>query len=298
MENFNWDLVRAWLLDQGLTIVVILVVSFIAYRLLGVATRRLSKHIQAMDGVDDSELDRRTKTIFRVVHSSGVVVIISTAVITILNEVGIPIGPLLASVGVVGLALGLGAQTLVKDVISGLFILIENQYTVNDVIEVSGIVGTVEEMNLRVTKVRDINGTIHIVPNGEIRVVANRTRDWSRAIVDVRISYEADVDRAVATLQAIGEKIQTADEVAALLLEAPTVTGVEGLEDWSLRLRLMVKTEPNEHWGVMRWLRKEIHEEFDRQGIALAHPRQDVVLMQVNGQFDQEEPTERKEETA
>lgn len=281
MQNINldWATVNDWLLNSGVTILIILIAAFIAYHLLGVGTRRISRHIQSLDGVDDSELDRRTTTIFRVLHSSGVVVIISTVIITVLNELGVSIGPLLASVGVVGLALGLGAQTLVKDVISGLFVLIENQYTVNDVVEIAGIVGVVEEMNLRLTKIRDINGTLHLIPNGEIRVVANRVRDWSRAIVDVGITYEADVDRAMAALRVIGEEVRQDPEIGPLLLEDPTVTGVEGLEDWAVRLRLMVKTEPNKQWDVMRWLRRKIHLEFAEKGVEIAYPRQNVVVI-------------------
>ncbi len=277
--NITQEDILAWLLDEGITILIIIAASLVAYRLLTIATSRLSKHIQSLDNEDDSELDRRTKTIFRVVHSSGAVIIVSTALITILNEVGLPVGPLLASVGVVGLALGLGAQTLVKDVISGLFILIENQYTVNDSVELAGISGTVEEMNLRVTKIRDLNGTLHMIPNGEIRVVANKTRDWSRAVVNVGITYDTDVDKATAVLNQIGQQAQQDPEIGKLLLETPVVTGVEDLGDWAVQLRLMVKTQPGAHWQVMRWLRREIRLEFAKEGIDLAFPRQDIMLL-------------------
>lgn len=277
--NITQEDILAWLLDEGITILIIIAASLVAYRLLTIATSRLSKHIQSLDNEDDSELDRRTKTIFRVVHSSGAVIIVSTALITILNEVGIPVGPLLASVGVVGLALGLGAQTLVKDVISGLFILIENQYTVNDSVELAGISGTVEEMNLRVTKIRDLNGTLHMIPNGEIRVVANKTRDWSRAVVNVGITYDTDVDKATAVLNQIGQQAQQDPEIGKLLLETPVMTGVEDLGDWAVQLRLMVKTQPGAHWQVMRWLRREIRLEFAKEGIDLAFPRQDIMLL-------------------
>lgn len=277
--NITQEDILAWLLDEGITILIIIAASLVAYRLLTIATSRLSKHIQSLDNEDDSELDRRTKTIFRVVHSSGAVIIVSTALITILNEVGLPVGPLLASVGVVGLALGLGAQTLVKDVISGLFILIENQYTVNDSVELAGISGTVEEMNLRVTKIRDLNGTLHMIPNGEIRVVANKTRDWSRAVVNVGITYDTDVDKATAVLNQIGQQAQQDPEIGKLLLETPVMTGVEDLGDWAVQLRLMVKTQPGAHWQVMRWLRREIRLEFAKEGIDLAFPRQDIMLL-------------------
>jgi small conductance mechanosensitive channel len=278
MENFN-EQALTWLREHGLTILLILVVSVVAYYLLGMLTRTLSRRIQAMDGEEDSELDRRTKTIFRVVHSTGVVVIISTAVMMILTELGVAITPVLASVGFVGLAFGLGAQSLVKDMIAGLFILIEDQFTVGDVVEIGGITGTVEHMTLRATELRDLYGTVHIIPNGEIRIVANKSRDWSRAIVDVSVTYEEDVDTAVQTLQEIGEAMADHKMMGLLLQEPAVVTGVEGLEDWAVRLRIMVKTLPNAQWEVQRYLRRQIRLTFAEKGLSLAFPRQDVMIL-------------------
>lgn len=275
MQNFN-EQAGEWLRSHGVTILIIILVAIAAYYLLGVTTKALSRRIQAMDDVEDSELDRRTKTIFRVIHSTGVVVIVGTAVMMILTELGVAITPVLASVGFVGLAFGLGAQTLVKDMIAGLFILIEDQYTVGDVAEIGGITGTVEHMTLRATELRDLYGTVHIIPNGEIRIVANKSRDWSRAIVDVNVTYDEDVDTAVQTLQEIGEKTMDDKMMGLLLQETPVVTGVEGLEQWAVRLRLMVKTLPNAQWEVQRYWRRQIRLIFAEKGIDLAFPRQDV----------------------
>ncbi len=277
--DINTDALLAWLIEHGVAVVGILVVAALSYWLLGIATRSLSKHIQSLDDEEDSELDRRTRTIFRVVHSTGVVLIVGTAVLMILTEMGIPVTPVLASVGFVGLAFGLGAQTLVKDIISGLFILLENQYTVGDTVTISGITGTVEMMTLRSTVVRDVVGTLHNIPNGEIRIVANKSRDWSRAIVDVSITYDDDVDAALQTLQEIGAALAEDEKLGKLLLETAVVTGVEGLDDWAVRLRIMVKTQPDAHWGVQRHLRRQIRLIFEQKGIDLAFPRQDVKLL-------------------
>ncbi|MCP4428158.1 MAG: mechanosensitive ion channel family protein [Chloroflexi bacterium] len=279
MNNLNSDALVEWLIEHGVAIAGILVVSALSYWLLGIATRALSQHIQSLDDEEDSELDRRTRTIFRVVHSTGVVVIVGTAVLMVLTEMGVSVTPVLASVGFVGLAFGLGAQTLVKDIISGLFILLENQYTVGDTVVISGIAGTVEMMTLRATVVRDVVGTLHNVPNGEIRVVANKSRDWSRAIVDVGITYDNDVDAALQTLQEIGAALAEDEAAGAVALETAVVTGVEGLDDWAVRLRIMVKTEPDAHWGVQRYLRRQIRLVFAEKGIELAFPRQDVKLV-------------------
>lgn len=278
MNNFNEQAI-IWLREHGVAILFIVVASIVLYYLLGVITTTLSKRIQALDGIEDSEMDRRTKTIFRVIHSTGAVVIIGTTIMMLLSELGVAVTPVLASVGFVGLAFGLGAQTLVKDVIAGLFILIENHYTVKDVVEIGGITGTVEHMTLRATELRDLYGTVHIIPNGEIRTVANKSRDWSRAIVDVSVTYEEDVDTAVQTLQQIGHDMEADKMMGLLLLEPPTVTGVEGLEDWAVRLRIMVKTMPNAQFEVQRYLRRQIRLVFAEKGLSLAFPRHDVMIV-------------------
>ena len=265
--------------SHGATILIIILVAVAAYYLLGITTKTLSRRIQALDDVEDSELDRRTKTIFRVVRSTGAVIIVGTAIMMILTELGVAITPVLASVGFVGLAFGLGAQTLVKDMIAGLFILIEDQYTVGDVAEIGGITGTVEHMTLRATEIRDLYGTVHIIPNGEIRIVANKSRDWSRAIVDVNVAYEEDVDTAVQALQEVGQLAETDEMIGLLLQETPVVTGVEGLEEWAMRLRLMVKTLPNGQWEVQRYLRRQIRLVFAQKGIELAFPRQELMIV-------------------
>lgn len=277
--NQALDQIQQWFIDHGLMILAIIALAALAYFLLGILVRFVGYRAKSLSTEDHSALDKRIATISDVLYSAGLVVILATALVMVLQEVGVPIAPLLASVGVVGLALGLGAQTLVKDVISGLFIVLENQYMVTDVIEVNGIVGNVEEMTLRATTLRDASGTLYVIPNGEIRIVANRTRDWSRAIVDVGIAYDADVDRALTVLQAIGDDMAASEEVGPLLLESPQVTGIEGLDDWAVRLRLMVKTKPNEQWEVQRYLRRRVRLEFADQGIDLAFPRQDVALL-------------------
>ncbi len=246
---------------------------------MDIATNFLIKRIQQLDEVDGSELDKRTETIFSVVHNSGVGIILITATLMILDELTIDITPVLASVGVVGLALGLGAQTLVKDIIGGIFILVEGHYRVGDVVELNGKTGTVEELTLRVTCVRDFRGDLHIIPNGDIRLVTNKGRDWSRAVVDVSITYEEDIDRAVTALGEIGRRAAEDADVGRVLLEAPEVTGVEGLEDGETRLRLIVKTIANEQWEVQRFLRRRIQEEFGELGIKLATPRREILVI-------------------
>jgi small conductance mechanosensitive channel len=277
------QLLLEWLAQSGLRILLILIIAFVAFRLLSLLAQYVSRHIKDLDEIDHSELDKRTETILSVVNSTGLVLIVGTALLMVLTTLGVPIAPVLASVGFVGLALGLGAQTLVEDMISGLFILSENQYVVGDTIQIGSLLGTVEEMTLRATMIRDVTGGLHIVPNGEIRIVSNKSRQWSRAMVDINIPYEEDVELALRTLDEIGAALSQDEVHGPLLLEPPVVTGVEGLDDWAIRLRLMVKTQPDQHLSVQRYLRRRIHLVFEEKGIGLAFPRQDVMLLPSDG---------------
>jgi len=190
----------------------------------------------------------------------------------------VDIAPLLASLGVVGLALSLGAQTLIKDLIGGMLILIENQYAIGDVIQVGDIAGSVEHFTLRVTYVRSVEGKLHVVPNGEIRIVSNITRHWSRAMVDLGVAYEEDLDRVLAVLEREAEAFAQDPEVADQLIEAPSVIGPLSLGDWAVTVRVMVKTLPGKHWGVGQILRKRLLAACEREGITLPYPRQEVLV--------------------
>ncbi len=269
-----------WLASKGLDILVIILLAVGAYYLLTFVTRKLTRRMQQLDEEEDSQFDLRIETLRRLVNTTATVIIVTVALVTILSEIGIDVGPLLASVGVASLALGLGAQSLVKDAISGFFITAEGQYQVGDVIELQGVAGTVEDLTLRSTQIRDLQGFLHFVPNGEIRIVTNRTRDWSRALIDLGIGYDDDVALAERTLQEIADLARQDPVVGPVLLEEPTVTGIEGLEDWQVRLRVMVKTLPNEQWGVQRFYRQKIKELFPERGLTLPSPRQEVVLIQ------------------
>ena len=278
-QIFNPTNAGDWLVNKGLNIVIIVILSIGAYLLLTYATRKLTRRIQQIDEENDSQFDLRIETMRRLVNTTATVIIITVAVLTILSEVGINVGPLLASVGVASLALGLGAQTLVKDALSGFFIIAEGQYQVGDVIDLEGVTGTVENLTLRSTQIRDLAGFLHFVPNGEIRIVTNRTRDWSRALIDVGIGYDDDVALAEQTLKEIADMAQNDPVIGPVILEEPMVTGVEGLDDWQVRLRVMVKTLPNEQWGVQRFYRQQIKELFPVRGLTLPYPRQEVVLI-------------------
>lgn len=192
--------------------------------------------------------------------------------ISILDLFKVPYQGVLAGAGIVGLAVGFGAQNLVKDVITGFFIIFENHFTVGEYITTAGVSGIVEEVGLRATKIRDFGGQLHIIPNGQITQVTNYNRGSMRAMVDVGIAYEEDVDQAVAALEEVCREVNR--DLAEIITEAPQVLGVQAFGPSELTIRIIAKTKPMEQWRVERELRKRIKETFDRRGIEIPYPRQ------------------------
>lgn len=263
------------LLARGIRIGVILLAGTAAYLLLRLARRRVER-IEVGEGLAPmAELQRR-KTLATVLTTTGVVVIVSVTAMMVLEEVGIALGPLLATAGVAGLAIGFGAQSLVKDIISGIFVLIENQYSIGDVIQTAGVDGVVEEVNLRTTILRDLHGVVHVVPNGEMRVLSNKTKGWSRAVLEIGIGYGEDPDRAIAVLEDVARGIHADPFFGELLLECPTVPGVEAFGDSAVTIRVMAKTLPLKQWDVARELRRRIKRRFDAEGIEIPFPQRVV----------------------
>jgi small conductance mechanosensitive channel len=224
--------------------------------------------------------EERRQQLLTIIHALrwviGVLVVIAASLMALSNFVDI--APLLAGAGLAGLAVSLGAQTLIGDLIGGVLILVENQYGVGDVIEVGDVAGVVEKLTLRVTYVRDIKGRLHIVPNGEVRTVSNVTKDWSRALVDVGVAYEEDLDRVLSVLEEIAEIFADDPTFKPLLLETPQVLGPISLGDWAITVRVMVKTKPGKHWQTARELQKRILATFGRENIEMPYPRQERIV--------------------
>jgi len=273
----NWFESRA--VPATAHILLIFLLAWASYRLLGAAIARVEKFVEDDDPDTVSEREQRAETLAQIVRSAGVVLIGTIAGAMILRELGLDIGPLLAGVGIVGLAVGFGAQTLVKDVISGVFILVENQFSVDDSVQIDGVSGTVEKMTLRVTFIRDASGTLHVIPNGEIRVLANKTKGWARAIVDVRVGYDVNLDEAMELLRTVGQQVHADPQISPLLLEEPTTLGPTQFGDTGVTMRLMVKTRAGQQWHVEREIRRRVKETFEREGIHISpHPRYDVYM--------------------
>ncbi|MDO8107242.1 mechanosensitive ion channel family protein [Isoptericola sp. b441] len=219
---------------------------------------------------------QRAETMGSVLRSSAALLVGIVAITVLANIWGWDLGPLLASAGVAGVALGFGAQTLVKDFLSGLFMLVEDQYGVGDVVDLGDATGVVEAIGLRVTQIRDLQGTLWYVRNGEVMRVGNLTQGWSRAFVEVLVTPDQDIEAATEALRTAAASLADDPDVAPQLLDEPAVTAYEDLSAESVRLRTMVKTVPGQQWAVQRVLRGKIRDAFAGSGVMLALPHREV----------------------
>ena len=212
---------------------------------------------------------RRAATIGAVMRSVASVLIWSIAALTILDELGVNLAPLLAGAGIAGIALGFGAQTLVRDFLSGLFMFVEDQYGVGDVIDVGLATGTVEALSLRTTSLRDVEGVVWHVPNGEIHRVGNKSMLWSRALIDVAIRYDADVDAAIRVIQEAANEVRRDEDLGHYILDEPDVLGIESMSSDGVVIRVVVRTRPQEEDRVERAMRARIKAALEDAGIAV-----------------------------
>jgi small conductance mechanosensitive channel len=275
LPRFSWKNVFNWqqLINDLVEVAIILAVSFVLYRAVKLIVKRLvAIKIDEQDPLVRRMREQRAQTLGSLFTNVVLIFVVTITVLTVLS-VFINIGPLLASVSVVGLAISFGAQSLVKDVISGTFILIEGQFGIGDVIEIGETGGLVEKMTLRTTVLRDLNGAVHIIPNGEIKQVSNLTKSWSRAVIDVSVAYAEDVDRVIAMLRNTADAFQTDPEWSMLLLDQPQVLGVENFTETGVTIRMIAKTPPLKQWEVSRELRRRIKLRLDQEGIQLPQSR-------------------------
>jgi small conductance mechanosensitive channel len=253
----------------------IVVVCVLGLAITQLAGRRVARIVQSMKRLRKGQR-QQLLTFVQILRWTTGVLIVGAGGLMLLSAFGLDITPVLAGAGVAGLAISLGAQTLFKDLIGGMLILVENQYVVGDSIQVGDVSGDVERLTLRATYVRDLDGSLHVVPNGEVRIVSNQTRDWSRAIVDVGVAYEEDIGRVAGVLEAAVEAFASDPAFTDELLETPRVLVPLRLGDWSYTARVMVKTHPGKQWRVARKLREHVLAACEQEGIALPYPRQEV----------------------
>jgi len=269
--DIDWDRWSETIWTHGLRIIVVLVAVYVGLRLF---RRALDPPVRAavarqMEGQAEVEIKKRADTLTHVAYRTAWVVGLVIAVLTVLPEVGINIGPLLAGAGIIGLAIGLGAQSLVRDAINGLFILVENQYGKGDVVTIAGIGGLVEDVNLRRTVLRDLNGTVHSIPNGQVALSSNLTRGWSRVNMNVRVAYGEDLDRVMAVIDRVGQELAKDPDFAPMILAAPHALRVDAFDESGVQMKILGNTQPMRQWDVMGELRKRLKKAFDGEGIEI-----------------------------
>lgn len=252
----------AQLIANGLRIIVIITVLFVAVRSTSALTGLVLRRLGHISGGELDETHRRLSTLAGVITAVLRFAIIAVGGIMLLREVGFDVGPLIASAGILGVAIGFGSQQLVKDFLTGFFILMENQYRVGDSVKVAGFEGVVERISLRTTWVRDVSGAMFIIPNSKIDIVANQTFDWARAVVEVPISYAVNLDGAVEQLRAVLKSIKDDPAFTELMLDDGSINCVERLEMDAAVLRVVVKTRALKQWAVQREIRKRIVEQL------------------------------------
>lgn len=262
-----------WVRTVAPKLLVILILAFVAVRLLGLLSRKVVEVSErhSARGIRVQQV----RTLAGAIHSIGVFVIVFFTFMGVLNEgFKINIAPLLASAGVVGLAIGFGAQTLVKDWINGFFILTENQFEVGDVIRAAGVAGKVEEVTMRTTKLRDADGTLHIVPNSSIQIVSNTTRDWAQVTLHVAVDYGENSDRVIKLLKEVAQEFYADAAYQRDLVAEPEVPGIEAVRGQEVDYLLVVKVRPGRQYDVARELRRRIKACFDQNRVKAGLPGQ------------------------
>jgi len=256
----------------ALRILLIIAGAVVVYRVIKLVIGRwVGRAVDEEDPVVKRLREQRAQTVGGLLANVALIAVVTITILTVAGEF-MDIGPLLASVGVLGLAVSFGAQSLVKDVISGTFMLMEGQFGVGDVVRVSDVSGAVEKITLRTTILRDVEGIVHIVPNGEITRVSNLTKQFSRAVLDMGVAYKEDVDHVMEVMRAVGEELVRDPDFGPLLVDPPEVPGVQAFADSAVVIRMVAKTLPLKQWDVARELRRRLKQRFDAEGIEIPFP--------------------------
>jgi small-conductance mechanosensitive channel len=278
MPELSWATVTNWLIVHGIPILIIVVVGAVLWFALNKFLRPIVRRVVAQTGYKESEqgIEKRTKTLLSIFRGIGRVFIIIVAIMMILDEVGVAVAPVLAGFGIAGVAVGFGAQYLIRDLIAGIFIILENQYRVGDVVRVADIAGLVEDITLRKTVLRDLDGIVHHVPNGEIKTASNFTRHFSRVNLNISVSYGTDLDHAIGVINRVCKELAEDEKWRAIIRTPPQVLRVDNLGDSGIDIKILGEVEPIRQWDVMGELRLRLKKTFDAEGIEIPWPHTKV----------------------
>ena len=269
-QGYLKEIFSTSLLKSGFHVVVILALAWIALKAAKKLSLGLVRFVARQK--EDEEFQKRTRTLGEIVRYVIVLVVFAVATMTVLKELGIDIGPVLAAAGIVGLAVGFGAQSLVKDIISGFFILLEDQIRVGDVVNVADKGGLVEKVGLRTTVLRDLHGNVHYVPNGTIAVVTNMTKEYSRYVFDIGVAYREDVDEVIAVIKGIDQEMRNDPEFKDDILESIEILGLDQFATSAVVIKARTTTLPIKQWRVGREFNRRIKKKFDELNIEIPFP--------------------------
>jgi len=285
LQGLSWEN----FIKTGLRATLILVFARLAMKILQKFLLKLEKHLikkSEEEGEPPSESAKRIGTIVRLVRQAALLALWTTAALVILKEFGVEIGPIIASAGILGLAIGFGAQNLVRDVISGFFIILENQIRVGDVAIVNGTGGLVEKINFRTIVLRDLGGVVHIFPNGTVTTLSNLTNEWSAYIFDIGVAYKENTDRVIEVMKNVGETMLEDSRFGKLMLGPPELFGVDKFDDSAVVIKGRIKTKPIRQWEVGREFLRRVKHAFDENKIDIPFPHRTIYFGEENKPFN------------
>src|SRR6056297_2443605 len=269
-----------WIVNEGPAIVILLILLFITLKVLYISIRRLNKLLinraTKSESLDTQEASKRINTLMNILKGIGKILIWSIFLMILLKKFNIDIGPILAGAGILGLAVGFGAQELVRDIISGFFILLENQVRAGDVAIINGTGGLVEKIELRTITLRDFSGVVHVIQNGKIDSLANMTKEWSAIVFDIGVAYKEDVDEVIKVMQEVGEKMLKDPDYTDKIKEPLEIFGLDKFDDSAIIIKARLKTNPGEQWSLGREYRRRLKKAFDEKDIEIPFPHTTV----------------------
>ncbi len=278
-QNFWQDVLSRfvqWVINVGPSILILIILLFITLKFLSILIRRLNKMLinraTKNESLDTQETTKRIKTLLGILKGIGKVIVWTIFFMILFKKFGIDIGPILAGAGILGLAIGFGAQELVRDFISGFFILLENQLRAGDVAIINGTGGLVEKIELRTITLRDFSGVVHVIQNGKINTLSNMTKEWSAIVFDIGVAYKENVDEVIKVMQEVGEKMINDPEYKEKIKEPLEIFGLDKFDDSAIVIKARLKTVPGDQWSLGREYRKRLKKAFDEKGIEIPFP--------------------------
>ncbi len=292
MTGLSIETAWPWLISMATTVGLALlrvglvfVVGYVALRFSRLGLLQLERVMVATSDTADQQAgtaQKRAATLTGILRTIALSAIWAVVIIESLQVVGLDIAPILAGAGILGLAVGFGAQNLVRDLISGFFIILEDHIRLGDVAVINGTGGQVETITFRTISLRDFSGVVHVFPNGSINTLSNMTKDWSAFVLDMGVAYREDTDRVVAVMRAVGEGLRQDQAVGSLIIEPIEIVGVENFADSAVTIRARIKTKPAEQWKVGREYRRRLKKAFDAQGIEIPFPMRTLLMGESN----------------